>query len=603
MALPRGAPRTSPNTYGNYFEGDVAPNGLLLVRKTQREHDELFSEDNGPSRGIRGKMVYFCEQVNKVNRHWNYNRRLLVIAQDHTGAARILLYPKGGILSRTVRDRAKDRPPKEGELVTVKYSSHGNDATNLAFLVERKRTKHGEATVPQTGPPDWCIKCNDVKQRDRIMQILKTLGVTVEPLNEDLSERFTEAATLKTKERNSASTSNVRLLEQQVVARQVLDQHREAMEQRREQEALASQPKQVDPRLKRIFSEVEQQLAQNLKEYKEGEILKARGDIQAYQAMLEERNREIEALKGSYLSLTENPEFWRSCPNCKEAAYSHAINLSAPDALQRQALERKLHDYQELIDHLQMTRAGASGVDRLTETSELAQLEKETEVLDKKVNQLQRLIIENPYPTEDVRIRAEQIASDKVDEDVTDTDKAHDLHTTVAELQRESATRDRELRHAKNVLREAFRRQVEELSGVRTQFQLYDEYIVDYLEKVFSGNAFPQGSQSHGQTPRQIAQATSQAARQAATPGAFPHHTSTANMPPHHEAMQSPFSNRQTSRAATSPISTFVPPNVISNPLDEDLPPVIPSRDPLGVEFPPQTFTAVGRGKRQPSIL
>ena len=155
-------------------------------------------------------------------------------------------------------------------------------------------------------------------------------------------------------------------------------------------------------------------------------------------------------------------------------------------------------------------------------------------------------------------------------------------------------------------MKESFRRQVEELARIREQFQRYDGYVVDYLEKFFSGNAFPQGAQSHGQTPLQIAQATTQAARQAATPGAFPHHTSTANMSLNPASV--PFNDRSGTRAGASPIGSFVPPNVISNP-DEvfppsPLPPMIPTRggyDPLGVDggggggFVPE-FVPQGRG-------
>ena len=236
---------------------------------------------------------------------------------------------------------------------------------------------------------------------------------------------------------------------------------------------------------------------------------------------------------------------------------------------------------------------------------QITTLESEVEGLGDQVRQLHRLIIENPYPTEDVRIRAEQIAGfGGAWNHADDTPRLQELEATLQELEREHATRDRELRHARTVMKDAFRRQVDELTAVREQFQQYDEYIVDYLEKVFASNAFPQGAESYGQTPLQIAQATSQAARQAATPGAFPRHTATANMPvrPH----SSPYSERTGSRAAASPISTFVPPNVVSEP--SVAPPVIPqrtpSRQPLGVEdFSPTPYKSGGRGTAARSIL
>eukprot|EP01065_Artemidia_motanka_P033092 TRINITY_DN40058_c0_g1_i1.p1 TRINITY_DN40058_c0_g1~~TRINITY_DN40058_c0_g1_i1.p1 ORF type:complete len:465 (+),score=205.63 TRINITY_DN40058_c0_g1_i1:44-1396(+) len=52
-----------------------------------------------------------------------------------------------------------------------------------------------------------------------------------------------------------------------------------------------------------------------------------------------------------------------------------------------------------------------------------------------------------------------------------------------------AAEKDREVRYTKALMRDAFRRQVEELEQIRLQFAQYDEQIVAYLERVFGDDA------------------------------------------------------------------------------------------------------------------
>ena len=244
-----------------------------------------------------------------------------------------------------------------------------------------------------------------------------------------------------------------------------------------------------------------------------------------------------------------------------------------PDLQRRRGLEKQIDDAKQLIEHLQLSRSGISqGMPDVTESSKLISLRQELETFQSKIKQLQRMIIDNPYPTEDVRIQADQLARGEAVQ-VDETPRARQLHAHIVELQRQYSIRDRDLKHAKNMTKDSFKRQVQELAKIREQFQLYDSHIVDYLEKVFSANAFPQGLQSHGQTPSQLARATSQAARQAATPPAFPQHTASVDMP---VGAQVPYSQRAGSRVAVSPISQFVPPNIISNRLSETPPPLPP---------------------------
>jgi len=54
-----------------------------------------------------------------------------------------------------------------------------------------------------------------------------------------------------------------------------------------------------------------------------------------------------------------------------------------------------------------------------------------------------------------------------------------------------AAEKEREVRYTKSLMREAFKRQVEELEQIRAQFQQYDEQIVAYLERAFSDDSLP----------------------------------------------------------------------------------------------------------------
>lgn len=279
-----------------------------------------------------------------------------------------------------------------------------------------------------------------------------------------------------------------------------------------------------------------------------------------YVGQLAERDAEVDALKEQIQTLTDNPEFWNNCPRCREWVHREAAHPT-PALLRRRELDRKVEDYQQLIQHLQLTRCGGGALNGgLSESAQVAQLRNKLDDQQAKVRELQKLIVDHPYPTEDVRLKAEQIAQGD-DPVVTDTPQLRELHERADRLDRELVMKDRSLRHQRNVMADAFRRQVHELHRVRRQFQEYDRQIVNYLEKVFSANAFPQGVSSHGRSARQLAEEATQAARQAATPGAFPQHTVGVSMP---ESGIDPLHYRAVGRRAASPIGQFVAPNIVS---------------------------------------
>ena len=272
------------NTYGNFFPDNVAPNGLPLVKLTAAEHATMFPR----GKGIRGKMVYFCGTVKKASRHWNYKRRHFVIAEDKRGEVRLILYNDG------VQSRSLVCGDKMNQLRRVRYyngptSGDGKmKRRTLAFIV--RRVKESGVLGKSTGPPDWCIRCLSDEQRDDILKVLDYLRVDKLPLDVSMGEVFDEAAKLKT-DGSPTLVEQIPLRDQVEVLRK--ERTRQAEEQRvqEEESRQASEPAPVDPKVMRIFAEVEQQLTHNLKEYKEGEIVKARSDVNAYQSMIDERDR------------------------------------------------------------------------------------------------------------------------------------------------------------------------------------------------------------------------------------------------------------------------------------------------------------------------
>eukprot|EP01063_Lacrimia_lanifica_P016006 TRINITY_DN22635_c0_g1_i1.p1 TRINITY_DN22635_c0_g1~~TRINITY_DN22635_c0_g1_i1.p1 ORF type:complete len:630 (+),score=234.10 TRINITY_DN22635_c0_g1_i1:61-1890(+) len=547
---------------------DVDPRtGVPLQQLTNREHAEMQGK-------FRGLVVYYFGEVKKMNRKFTPEKRTLVISEG------FLIF-----LKQTVQ-RKRDIATK--------------DIVELVVDDRKYTDMLGLKCSPQA-QYDCCIAFGTKAERDRVVGILvdvhkwlHRIGAVPGPLPvravlADTGETLQEALKLKRPANADPMGARITLTRQKELVnvpaefragpvQNLVNHYEQHNAHHGDYEYPTEQNPPVDDEEDRkatshvvqVFNQVHRQLISNLAEYRMAEIEEARGEVQSYVDMIDERDREIENLQQTYLSLTENPEFWRSCPTCKEAAYDAVAGAAHVDPMvtKKRQLERKLEEYRDLIGHMQMSRA-AGGLECAHINSEVATMKKDIEALETKVRLLQRLIIEHPYPTEDVRIRADQIAEEDVAY-LEDTDAAKKYQADIAEMQRTMAGKDRELQRCKSVLRDAFKRQVQELAGIRQQFQLYDENIVAYLEKVFAGNAYPQGPQAIGQTPLQIAQASSKAARQAATPPAFPQHTATVNMP--RLAEQKPFSERYGTRRAASPIGSFVPPNVISPPSPAESP-------------------------------
>eukprot|EP01062_Namystynia_karyoxenos_P062578 TRINITY_DN55481_c0_g1_i1.p1 TRINITY_DN55481_c0_g1~~TRINITY_DN55481_c0_g1_i1.p1 ORF type:complete len:654 (+),score=201.08 TRINITY_DN55481_c0_g1_i1:85-1962(+) len=239
-------------------------------------------------------------------------------------------------------------------------------------------------------------------------------------------------------------------------------------------------------------------------------------DVDMYTEMLDDREREIARLRQQLRTIHDDPDVWRQCPRCRERELGGGS--SEADARSINALERKLEDYEHLIDHLQLSRANAQGARAqddvaFSESTQMIRVRRELEEASAKVQELRRVIVESPASYPSAESRRDGIArSGMAPSRLTPQQAEARLRLRIEDLDRASAERDRELRQARELMREALRRQVEELERLRGEFQQYDKQIVRYLEDVFAGRTYPPGA-TGGQTPRELAQVTAAAAR------------------------------------------------------------------------------------------
>eukprot|EP00755_Sulcionema_specki_P031066 Sspe_Gene.18850::Locus_6815_Transcript_1_1_Confidence_1.000_Length_1688::g.18850::m.18850 len=487
---------------------------------------------------LKGRVIHYINNVTKANRRSQSQKRILVITDEHVqfrdkssqGHLKRSFPVKAITCLIELRNDSQNRIPLQisghNEFDCLFEAKSEQDKSDIIRILDRVREHHTGKPIPRRELKDL------VKGGSR-------------PTSE--TDDLLSALKLKKPHGWTATNNNVTKIVDLLERSQMQDREKE-----RKRKTMAEE-------FERIKGEIRMRLAHD----QEATKREVEDEIRTLIELTNEKEREIELLQEEYRSLLANPVFWENCPTCRLVKLQPPRTFQSPDQIKKAALERKLEDYRQLINHLQNTRNSDSGPSAgAWQSSQVSSLQKELDEAKGRLQQLQKLIIENPHPTEDIRIKAEQIAQGET-MSADDTPRIRELHSLIAELNGALASKDRELRHTQKVMQDAFKRQVEELDRVRQQFQWYDEHIVNYLEKLFSGNAFPMGLQSHGQSPLQIAKSTSQAARQAATPPAFPNHTASVNMP---ESGLPPYHERTGSRRAASPIGQFVPPNILSAP-------------------------------------
>ena len=283
------------------------------------------------------------------------------------------------------------------------------------------------------------------------------------------------------------------------------------------------------------FQNVKDNLKHSITQDQEGEEFEqVSKNIDMYMEMLEDRDREIERLQRLRDNIYDDPNVWASCPNCKDRKHEHT---KVGQQRTIHSLERQLADCEHLLAHLQHNRSittpgvtsslHSSDGYKVSESTQVIQLKRQIAEESEKLQNLRDIIIESHgcYRSETARVDALQRVGD-MPADGTAREKqlarhAHDLELDISE-------KDKELRLSNNILRDSFRNQVTELNKLKDSFGTYDNEIVLYLEKYFSGEILPPGINA-GQTPREMATLTAEAAKSAATPVRIPIPTQEVN--------------------------------------------------------------------------
>ena len=219
---------------------------------------------------------------------------------------------------------------------------------------------------------------------------------------------------------------------------------------------------------------------------------------------LEEKDREIIRLKQETVS-KDDPELWKQCPNC--ARMHERLSSNSNDDKQKiLRLEREIERH--IMEHLQAaiqfrTTTTQGGGD--ADSAQLQALKQELNDSNRRNKELQQLIAQSPVLTTEVKQRAARIASHRDGAMATTGYTNSDWSEVIAE-------KEREIKHLKGLVKETTFRHVQELESIRAQFQRYDDQIVEYLEKVFSGAIQPSGG---GSGAAKMAAATARAAKEA----------------------------------------------------------------------------------------
>eukprot|EP01060_Flectonema_neradi_P022250 TRINITY_DN30523_c0_g1_i1.p1 TRINITY_DN30523_c0_g1~~TRINITY_DN30523_c0_g1_i1.p1 ORF type:complete len:514 (+),score=91.27 TRINITY_DN30523_c0_g1_i1:49-1590(+) len=395
---------------------------------------------------------------------------------------------------------------------SIKNCLRLRDIDALVFSPERDVTL-GIKMTPESREPDICFDAVG-DGRNEVADIIQTVHQTLynqqvqviehHPLNHILNIEYPPGWKL-----NNENLPHVGLLEEGLHTKNLIQQ---------------------------AFHDVKENLKHTITEDQEGEEFEhVSRNIDMYMEMLEDRDREIERLQRLRDNVYDDPNVWAACPNCKDRRNEHT-KIGQQRTIH--SLERQLADCEHLLSHLQHNRSitapgSVSGNVRspdgykVSESTSVIQLKRQIAEESEKLQNLRDIIIESHgcYRSETARVDALSRVGD-MPADGTAREKqlarhAHDLELEIAE-------KDKELRLSSNVLRESFRNQVTELNKLKESFASYDREIVQYLERYFSGEILPPGI-APGQTPREMATLTAEAAKSAATPVRIPHPTREAN--------------------------------------------------------------------------
>eukprot|EP00759_Apiculatamorpha_spiralis_P035486 PhF_6_TR36204/c0_g1_i1/m.52811 len=460
-------------------ENDIRydPRTQLEIVNVSEDYIKHFQE-------IQGTLIHWFGTVDKVNRHWKQQRRVCIISD----CCIYMCMMNGGITRCVPIQTIQEIILSPSSTLGIKVLAPDYD---MMFAV--LSTKERETVLNILQKLYWALTGQEI----RVRSMRTEAGEKMEDiLNLKKPKEWTlKIEPLKTKK------SLVKLLEEK--------QQREARDK-----AIVHEE----------FDRIKRGLRQELETYRNEEYDRVVAQVQQYVRLLTEKDEHIERLKAQIRSLEKAPTSCRNCDALRRALESTPLE----DKKKIRALETEVTQQNHVIEHFKIAEmhrkiGTKADYDDVTAETQIVALRQELDVTYKKLRDLQRLVVQSPYPTEDMRLQAETnvptasfinpgtVRSAPINDDVKlENDK---LRVVLAE-------KEKELQHLHGIMRESYRRQLEELSSIRQQFQQYDDQIVNYLEKVFSGQV--QMGNAHGPaTALQLAQATARAARSAATPPAF----------------------------------------------------------------------------------
>ena len=454
-----------------------AGNELTVDPRTDLEIIDIPAAHAKHFAGLKGSLIHWFGVVDKYNRMWKPQRRVAIFSDQSIFLCRL----EGGV-TRCLNVRNVQ------ELVLSEQSAIG-------FRV---------------GPPDYdmLIAVDSVEEREAIVSIVTKVywalvgqELPIRKLSGDSGEAMQQKLQLNKPEDWVLKIEPIKSVK--ALTKLMLDKQKKEEEDRKVVEE--------------EFGRIKEGLRLELQRYRTEEYDRMVDQLSQSVRALEDKDREIERLKRDTVSL-DDPEVWKKCPNCTQ--FKRVLESNSNDDKQKiLRLEREVESQRHIVEHLQAAiqfrsaaagakgaAGGGAGGEAGADSQQVTLLRQELADSTKKNKELQQVILESPYLTADVKQKASKIATAREGAGATGTLTGRDWQDVVGE-------KDREIRHLKSALRDATFRHVQELEAIRTQFQRYDNQIVEYLERVFSqqGQANAAG----------LAQQTANAARHSATGAAF----------------------------------------------------------------------------------
>lgn len=416
----------------------IDPRTELEIVDVPPQYGKYFSE-------LQGAVIHFFGAVDKYNRLWRPQPRICILSDQ----AIYLCRPDGGITRCLMMKFIQ-------ELIL-------SEQTAIGFRV---------------GPPeyDMLLSVRNVQDREAMVHVVSRVywaqtgqELVVRRLTGDSGEAMQQ--NLQLTKPDDWMLSVAPIASTKVLSKTLREQEER---QRKDHDIVDAE-----------FRRIKEGLKQELQNYRSEEYDRLTQQLQEYVGMLEKKDREIEHLKSTSVSLGDK-EIWKACPNCADL---RAVLESSPadDRQKILRLERQIASQMHIVEHLNVAinhrsaNSGGAGANEFDESGRITQqLKHELSEVHLRNKELQQLIFESPHLSTAIKARAAKIAQHR------DGAQAKTSAATRAELQDIIVERDREIRYLKGMMSEVTQRQLREIERVRLQLHRYDDQVVEYLEQVFA---------------------------------------------------------------------------------------------------------------------